>query len=566
MGQSDGGVLPNRSPAGLRRYGLALVVYIFATWFTAPHFMGDTLNHAFSVLGLKFPFWEFGHLLWRPAGWVFSRILEPLMSLTVGSDVRVNVLVTLLGLSWLAGLATVFLLCELTSLFCRKEWVINVAAIALIFSQGFLNYFQTGSSYVPGLALLSLGLYILARDGDKPERSLRTGLLAGSALAGAVCFWLLYVLALPAALAAPLFWFGVGRYRLRLVAQTTFACALVGALVYAVAALSLGSYSVEGLKAWIASSSHGITELSGVARTVFGIPFSFLYMGDDNVIFKRYLADDPFNPVSPLALFRASLVKIIFLYIFLMSIALNLLRSQRGRRMLGLLVLNSIPVIAFAVYWQGSAMERYFPVYPLLFLSLAYSLESDRSSRKLNLVALAFVAFMVVINVSSLSQAAMDRREERIVARLKELEPLLKPESLIVIAPSDQLVDFYWSYPFNPINNYGGLRLYMLVELGTMQAPRWRQDFASRALSAWEKDADVWVSRRVCSPRPRAEWNWVEGGDRRILWEGFYTFFSRLETGVSAGGEDGFTLLSPSPKNEQFLNEAAREEHQTETE
>src|ERR687889_167414 len=87
---------------------------------------------------------------------------------------------------------------------CHATWVAYLTTVAFIFSQAFLNYTQTGCSYVPGLAFLLLGIYLLVRDGERVEHLWRTALLAGLAFAVAVGLWVPYLWAVPAAVAAPL--------------------------------------------------------------------------------------------------------------------------------------------------------------------------------------------------------------------------------------------------------------------------------------------------------------------------------------------------------------------------
>src|SRR6266850_5409679 len=201
-----------------RRYGLVVVVYFLAGWFTDAYFMGDTVHYANSILkhisGINAHYWDFGHLLWRPLAYVCYRLANPLTSSIYGADPRLNVTLSLWALSWLTGLLGTLLMYVLVSLFCARTWVKNVVTIAFVLSNAYLNYFQTGSSYVPGLMLLLLGLYILLKDGkDNVENARRQGFLAGVALSGSVCLWFPYVLSFPAAIFAPLILFGYERKR-----------------------------------------------------------------------------------------------------------------------------------------------------------------------------------------------------------------------------------------------------------------------------------------------------------------------------------------------------------------
>ncbi len=144
------------------------------------------------------------------------------------------------------------------------------------------------------------------------------------------------------------------------------------------------------------------------------------------------------------------------------------------------------------------------------------------------------------------------RQKDAAEARLRELRPLLKPESKIVVTHfQDDLVDYNNKFLFDPINQ-ANLTL-NVVEPNTEQVLVWREDFAKRVPGIWQAGGDVWVTKRLLSPRPRAEWNWVEGDDKRISWRNLFDYFAPFETGMSVGNEDGFVLLVPSDKNRRLL-------------
>jgi hypothetical protein len=550
-----------------RRYGLVLVVYLLATCFTNADFMGDTIDYVASIVAMTqghyYYFWEFAHLLWRPFGWVVSLVSTPLTRLVVGENPYSNVTLQLLIISWLAGLLVVVLTHGLVSRLLKREWIANVVTIASIFSYGFLNHAQSGASYVPGLSLLLLGLYILLRGEDKPKNSLRTGLLAGAALAGAVFLWVTYVLAVPAALASPLFIFGFDKKRLRLVLLASLACVVFIGLAYVIVLAHLGIYDLNKLQAWMAASAEGAyLPRGGVPRMLFSLARSFVNMGNDGLLFKRFLRHDPFNPVSLSDLFLLSLGKLALFYLFLGGIVVNLGRTSQGRRVLGLLILSLIPVMVLALFLEGGAVDRYLPLYPFIFLALAYSLSSSSAMRIVNFIALGFFAAATSINISVLATPVINGQQETAAARIRELQPLLKPESLVVaVNLRDELVNFNRSYPLNPINldRDHRLRVVSVIVPGSAKGWWWRQGFASGVLKAWKGDGDVWMSKRVLSPRPQAEWGWVESDDPRVSWTDVYKFFSRLEMGHSLGGEDGFVLLMPSPQNEELLRKLAEE-------
>ena len=555
-----------QSNPGFRQYALVVLTYLLATAFTDADFMGDTVDYVSSIIsinqGRNYFFWEFAHVLWRPFGWLFSLLVTPLTRPIIGDNEHANVTFQLLIVSWLLGLLMVFLCYSLVKRLTGRAWIANVVTIAMIFSLGFLVHAQSGTAYVPGLSLLFLGVYILLRYGEEPKRPVLTALLAGSALAISVCFWVTYVLAIPAALVSPLFIFGWNKQRLRLALLTGVACAGVTGLAYGLVLAHLGIYSVTGFRKWMAVSAEAaFIPRGGIPRTVFGFARSFISMGNDGIIFKRFLSQDPFNPVSLSQLFRLSLWKLGLFYVFFTAISVNLLRFRTGRRILSLLIISMIPVMALAILLEGGAVDRYLPIFPFIFLALAFSLSSDRSLRGLNIAALIFFVAATITNVSVLAKPVLKKQQEMSAARIRELQPRLKPESMLLTANlRDGLVNFNRSFPLHPINldKEHWLRVGSVIAPGAENMSRWRKEFASSVLLTWQKGGDVWISRRVLSPRPLPEWGWVESDDPRVSWTDVYNFFSKLEIEDTLGGDDGFMLISPSPYNEKILKDWAQ--------
>lgn len=547
----------------LRRYGLVLATYLLVTWFTGADFMGDTIDYVKSIVlmrqGQYLFFWEFAHILWRPFGWVFALFVTPLTRLIVGSNEYANVTLQLMIVSWFAGLLMVFLSYRLVKFLTNQEWVANVVTIAMIFSLGFLVHAQSGAAYVPGLSLLLLGVYILVRHGDEPARPVLTALLAGGALAGSICFWVTYVLAVPAALLSPLFVLGFDKKRFRLVLVTGVVCVGLTGLAYAFALAQLGIYTFSGFRSWMSASAEAAyIPRGGLPRMVFSFARAFISMGNDGMIFKRFLSQDPFNPVSLTELLRLSLWKLALFYVSLTAMTINLLRVKVGRQVLVLLMIGMIPTMVLALLLEGGAVDRYLPVYPFVFLALAYSLSNNRSSRWLNIVAMSFFVAAAITNLSVLATPVLERQQEMAAARVRDLQPRLKPQSLLLTANlRDDLVNFNRSFPLHPINldREHLLRVGSIIAPGAENVSRWRKNFASSALSAWKAGGEVWLSRRVLSPAPHSEWGWVESDDPRVSWTDIYTFFSQFEMGESLGGEDGFVLLLPSPQNEKILRD-----------
>src|ERR1043166_8777951 len=105
-------------PVPLRAWSVVIAAYLLATAVTNAAFMADTHDYVTSILtGVEF--WEFGHLLWRPLGWLLFHALAPLTGLLTGAegplplDARAQATLVLLALNWLARLAAALLLTDL---------------------------------------------------------------------------------------------------------------------------------------------------------------------------------------------------------------------------------------------------------------------------------------------------------------------------------------------------------------------------------------------------------------------------------------------------------------------
>ena len=547
----DGFALAQRAGA-FRQYGFIGLVYIIATLFTGAHFMADTVDYVESVLK-SVEFWEFGHLFWRPLGWLIYEVSEPLTSRIVGPDPAANAAFVFVAMNWVAGLVSALLMYGLLKRVTKHEWAARIATLAFAFSHGFLNFAQTGSSYIPGLSFLLLGLFILARSEDESRGRMLRPSLAGAALACSVCFWFLYIWAIPGALALPFFLFGARPAR-RLVIRAVIVFAVISGLAYGAVLAHLGIYNVTDLRAWISSASHGMTHVGGVTRVAFGVPRSLIDMGNDGVVLKRFLVRDRFNPVSVSQVILLSLWALALFYVNGAVIGFSLLRAERGRRILLYLLAASLPMLAFAAFFDGAAIERYLPIYPFLFLALSLFLASRKTARFVKVAVLSVIAITSGANVMRMSLPVLAREQEQVVARIDDLWPRLKPESMVLtIDLQDALINFRRSFPFNPMVQKTQARVSALVMIGHERVPVWAEEFAEETTAAWGRGGEVWVTRRAFSPRPLAEWSWVEGADKRISWDDFHSLFSRLETGEATGGEDGFALLLPSSNNEKVL-------------
>ena len=523
-------------------------------------FQADTPDYVDSIQaqlkGEYYRFWDFGHLLWRPLGWLVFRVLSPFLTGVVGSDQRIQITFALIVVSWLAGLMSAILLLALLRLYCVHKWVPPLIVTSFIFSAAELNLSRTGSSYVPGLFLLILGTFLVSRESSRPDNRLGMQAFAGLALAGSVLLWFPYVLAVPAAFLLPLATGTINKTKPREAIGTFlfFCLGIISAYVPVLIHLRLSSPGK--IMAWMAASAHGIA-ISGISRAIFGWPRSFVDMGGTGMVIKRYMLHDSFNPVSSLDLLKLwpDLFKLCLFYATLFSITVSLWRSPQGRKALAIAAMSAAPVLGFAVYWSGGDLERYLPLYPVFFLVLGLSFADRKAVTWARATAGIFVVSLVLTNATTLRSAVVRKSHAQSEKRVDELVPRLKQGSAVVVSHYlDDLMTFNRNFPFNSINRNSNLEIYPLIAAGTSDVPRWRGLFAHRALSTWQEGGDVWISRRLLHRTPEADWNWIEGDNSRVSWMDLNSLFCRLQYGEVVSGDDGFVLLLPSSSNEYLLS------------
>lgn len=557
-----------------KRWGGALpiliLVYLTVWACSGAHFMADTNVYTQAILRHQSgggvvdyhqttanPFWDFGHILWRPLGWLGFLLARPATQLFADHSLRAQVLLTLIGINFVASLGCVVLFFLLSRRIIGDVWSSFLASVGFFSADAFLDYAHSGNAYVVGVACLVAGMYTLWSE-NVSDHPLGRALTAALLFALAVLFWLPYVFVLPAAIAAPLLLYGHERQRLRLTWQTTVACAVMGLALYASAIAVVGIHNTADLREWILAAGHGHIQPGGLraaARLAFAVPRSFVNMDRDGMWLKRYLVHDPYAPVTTKSLFGYSLWKLVLFYASASIVCLELLRSMRGRILLFLLAATVLPIFVFAVFiFEAGSIERYLPLYPFVFLAFGYVLASQETRRSSRVLLVVALTAMVAVNFNAMRRGTLELRREEAVVRIHDLMPVLTPESLVLaVNEQDSLAEFRQNFPLDAINVDTRWRTYDVLEINTERLATWREDLAKRVLGTWLRGGTVWLPVRFLSAKPRPEWNWVEGDDKRVHWTDLPTFFSRFDMGPPIGGDDGFVPLQDDPKNREIL-------------
>ena len=553
---------------------LALLIFLLAWALTGAHFMADTSVYTSAILthehGLPAddyhrltanPFWEFGHVLWRPLGWILHAVFSPLINAFHVSD-RVGVLWSLITLDFLASLACIVFFFLLAREIVQDQLSALLSTLLFCFSDAFLNYSHTGNAYPVGLACLVAGMYFSVAGPAAKPHWIRAG-IAGAMFALAVLFWFPYLFVLPASFGIRWLCSGRDRDRLRFTGVVIAVCAATGITVYAAAIVFVGIRNAVDLRAWILAAGHGQIQAEGVraiARLAFSMPRSFINMGNDGMLLKRYLVHDPYAPERLVDLIRLSLWKVGIFYSAWIVACVYLLRSDRGRVLLVLLAIAAVPVILFSLYlFEAGSIERYLPLYPFFLLAWGYALSEQQAGILAKAILMALLVCTIIVNLTAINRYALEKLKMAERERLQALAPSFTPASLILaVNEQDSVAEFFHEFPLDSMNSTYQWHYYDVLEINAARLSTWRRDLAARILWSWRHGGKVWVPRRLLHLTPDPKWNWVEGDDPRVHWSDLPAFFSRFNLGPSAGGDDGFSCLVDDSTNEQIVNAILR--------
>jgi hypothetical protein len=141
-----------------------VLVYFAVLSITHYAYFADTTGYVQNILlfdrnavAARSTFWDFGHLLWRPSGWLLFRVFGGLVPYTKTGESNLTVAALLIAVSVISGLVTVLLFRSLAARFLT-EWAATFVAIAFLCFYAFLNYFLTATSYVIGIMWLTISL------------------------------------------------------------------------------------------------------------------------------------------------------------------------------------------------------------------------------------------------------------------------------------------------------------------------------------------------------------------------------------------------------------------------
>ena len=555
----------------LRGIAPIILVFLLVVLLTEPAYLSDTArymneiqNHRAHLVGAsRDPFWDFGHPAWRPLANAVYDVAGSAVQNMRGGDGRQALAWLMIAMNMLATLAAVLLL---WSLLRRHSSPLSagIASAAFLCTNAVLDYSRSGSSYIPGLACLVLALWLIQSAHTRQrggEAAILPAALAGLSLGASVLFWFPFVLALPAAVLYAVYGKVLAPLsRMKLAGIAVVSCGLTIAVAYAAVIHERQIHTFAGFKEWVVSSSNDWSQTDKVKRAVSVIPRSFLDLGDDTLLLKRYVVHDPYTPIGiGRVLLASGTIKLLLFYLYACALVWVLWNQPGGRGMLLLLAAGAVPVLLFAVtVFEPGSTERYLPAYPFFFLAAACALAAgDGAHRTLRW---CMAVFLIGVLCAGNFYAKADWRGaaayRAFLERKNALEAQAQPESMVAV------VNFW-----DPLYRYPALRLldsqaqlrnlwvYDVIEVANTRVFHWRQEFAAHVQARWSQGRQVWLSKRLLADKPLTEWKWVEGDTGRVQWSALREFFRSLDVASGAGGADGFVPLVRDQRNMERMRE-----------
>ena len=521
--------IPEKSAAGGRiGFLLALLLYIVLQLFTQPSSYGDTPVYASDILAHsreqfgpgKDPLWELGHIFWRPVAYLAWAAALPLVQHRFSDAPVLGAYAALVALNLVAGLVCTIFMYKLAFNLSRRQSIALLCTAGLLGTNAVLNFMQSGTSYIPGLAFQLIGLHLLERSISQGRFTAGLAWMIAGAWALSVCLWFPYVLSLPGMLLFGLLWGEEKRTSFR-IRYLLHLCVAIGVLVGAAYVFVLQRNKISNPQeamAWFRNASHGMAQTRGYLRIVTGLPRTFFYLGDDGLVLKRYVTRDPYAPVGLVDLVKLSLWKIAAVYASLAIFLYSLWRSAiSGKKMLAAVIAAALPVLVFAIFlFEPGESVRYLPFYAMLFAGLAFAVAT--ASKVTRVILAGFIVAVVLTNTAALSVRAADETFAPAIARIEVLQAAMQPQDEALLHfVSRRHFAIPGQLPFHPVNRRRPVMFHYAIEPGTKQAMVWHRDVAKRILTTWEKQGQFWISKRLISETPAPSWR--SGGSGRSEFE-----------------------------------------------
>ncbi len=514
------------------RYLLGLLLVVFYV-VANPYWYGDGVWYALDIKSNAPLPVDAGHLLWTP----FAKTLHSLFSLFFLS------LDPLLVLQVLSAIGAVLLLhaTSLVSLhlgFSLQARFLTIATLAC--SHFVLVYGGSGSSYTWAAALVTYSSAMLIR----PEQNMRHSIVSLVFALFAWAFWGVSILSFPALCIL----YAITRrqsFRQRLKA-TLFSAVTLGAswatLVLLTYIIFVPEHSYSSAVDWFRASSHGIaTTFSpvSVARAALGYTLSLTYLGELGKSLKFLILSN----TSSLSL-TALLPYVVAFLISVTLIGLAWFRTLRFRytgiqKLYSIFALAlAIPILAFAVLWQGSDVERFSQLLPstLILLFLPYASLTTTKAVPV-LIPLILAAFHLSTRILPPLISLVGTPAE--LAMISKAH--LAPQSLVVVH-GQRYPASLWA----PAQYMSGHTFYNLqYDSQTNGKREWKERLRSEIKKTLKRGGDLAVHAQLLRPAEGDPLELSVEQDVPTLQETAYAFRNWQFQKAWYVGEDMFVVLSP---------------------
>lgn len=542
-----------------------ILVFLVAIAVTQPPFIGDGLYYCDDVVGVlqhsapAASLWEAGHILWRPLAYVFSPLFLALIPDRVAWTPSLKIGYGLMLFSLASGLFAAILIYDLSRRLMMSARAAFIPLLLFVWGDGVLAYTQAATAYLPGFAILTMGIWwqICGR------RTSRGSLVGPALLYGiAGLFWLPYVLAIPAACACDLVQLpGEPPQRLswgRFFLSGFIAGGLVLGGVGLAAALA-DVHSVAQGSTWLIAAGHGMHQTRQAVRAITGASRLFLDLGADGVYFKRFLFHDPYHPVTAAALIVHNILRPAFFYCFLGASVFLAWRNRNGQRLLILLGLAGLPTLAAAILiFEPSSPERFFPVLPFLLLTVGAGwISRGRGSQPAKIMICLFALLLPAMNAPTFFEA-FSGQHRKAAKQVMEFRAKASPnDNLVALMLSEPIVELPTQRPFDPLNRPSPVNSIWALRLMENDAEKWPAVVARYVLESWDRGKAAWVEKAALADTPVDRLLWVEGDNPQVHWRDVPPFFRSLEFDSDSGSPDGFLRVAHTEKNIANLRQVA---------
>jgi hypothetical protein len=537
--------------SNLLAVGALLLIFFLVYVGTSSSFLGDTRDYAATVstvLQGRAPtasLFDFAHLIWCPLG----ALITSKSDVAAGSYFALRqVSIRLIRFNLLASLFSAAALWMLIRLIRGiSTGAALLSCFAFLCTNGFIVYSHAGTSYIPGLGCL-LAACCFSLEASR-RNSWGLSVCAALFLSASILFWVPNVLGCITVACAPLLDREQEDRGKRLMSSAVRILPSAGLLT--VMAFAAGAYerhirTPAQFVNWMVLAGTTVERYHEWLRVLFGLPRSFFIMGDAGARWKQYLFHDPYAGLTLWDVIAGTGWKLALFYATMLAALLYL---ARYKWLLLWAVTAIVPTIALAAAHEASSMERYFALYPAVFVGFAWIL-SRRDGRAARILIATFCVLLIVTNLWAMWRPKIDRQRAQTVARLGTLAtgPGNDNHYLTIFGLNirDDLVTL-----FDPMDHSLDHLPRVVVLIPTLDTgiAKWRAGFAETLLAMWDRGGDVWITKRAWAPRPQREWNWVEGDDWHVRWSDVGRVLSRFTVDAETGGPDGFYRVANSRAN-----------------